>query len=308
MSALELHIPNDRTAVPRYKIGNRFYESSFLEPAIELLSDTVILIYPEVFTSKPILVRTTTNRWLILDTFQNDLKVEGSSPYLTISEAVPVAMTEMKIPRVILGEVRAALLPDFNENQKQLIRDAIDTRSRLPPIASVNEGPYRASERGASQPGEFRLPIVGGSPGRVLTPPQTIRTGQYQIPIVGGYSNRVLTPPQSPRRNLSPRRDQPSEADELPKLSYETLVKQLYGLPVTLPQSLVVNGLRLEFIPFSQLNTIQIDRYIVEPLLQPWAGPPSTQNRIITIFATNGITYLVKALYNQSTNKIFQPI
>lgn len=95
---------------------------------------------------------------------------------------------------------------------------------------------------------------------------------------------------------------------DLTQQSYETLVKQIYGLPVTLPESLIVNGLRLEFIPFSQLNTIQIERYIIEPLLQPWAGPPSTQNRIITIFDRNGMTYLVKALYDQASGRIFPPV
>jgi hypothetical protein len=95
---------------------------------------------------------------------------------------------------------------------------------------------------------------------------------------------------------------------DLTQQSYETLVKQIYGFPVTIPTSLDVNGLRLEFIPFSQLNTIQIERYIIEPLLQPWAGPPSTQNRILTIFGKNGMTYLVKALYDQASGKIFQPV
>ena len=117
----------------------------------------------------------------------------------------------------------------------------------------------------------------------------------------------------SPRRDtnqgiLSSRNNNTSEpVDQLQQQSYETLVKQLYGLPVTLPESLVVNGLKLNFIPFSQLSTIQIERYIIEPLLQPWAGPPNTQNRILTIFGKNGMSYLVKARYDQATNQIFQP-
>ena len=94
----------------------------------------------------------------------------------------------------------------------------------------------------------------------------------------------------------------------LHQLSYETLVKQLYGLPVILPEFLILNGLKVNFVPFSQLNTIQIDRYIIEPLLQPWAGLPSSPNRIITIFGTNGITYLIKAKYDQSSNQIYPPV
>ena len=95
---------------------------------------------------------------------------------------------------------------------------------------------------------------------------------------------------------------------QLEQLSYETLVKQLYGLPVVLPEFLIVNDLKLKFIPFSQLSTIQIEKYIIEPLLQPWAGPPNTQNRILTIFGKNGLTYLVKALYDQASGRIFPPI
>ena len=51
-----------------------------------------------------------------------------------------------------------------------------------------------------------------------------------------------------------------------------------------------------------------IDRYILDPLLQPWTGPPNSQNKILTMFGKNGVTYLVKVRYDQSTNQIFQPI
>lgn len=90
--------------------------------------------------------------------------------------------------------------------------------------------------------------------------------------------------------------------------SYETLLKQLYSLPVTLPEYLIVNDLKINFIPFEQLNTIQIEKYNIDPLLQPWAGPPKIQNRIITIFDTNGMTYLVKARYDQVNSQIYPPI
>ena len=111
-----------------------------------------------------------------------------------------------------------------------------------------------------------------------------------------------------PRSNQVQVQISPLPEENLHKLSYETLVKQLYGLSVTLPEHLIVNGLKVNFIPFSQLNRIQIERYIIEPLLQPWAGPPSTRNRILTIFGTNGMTYLVKALYDPVSNQIFPPI
>ena len=90
--------------------------------------------------------------------------------------------------------------------------------------------------------------------------------------------------------------------------SYETLTKQLYGIPVQLPEFLIINGLRTNFISFPEVPNLQIERFIIDPLLQPWAGPPGTSNRIITLFGRNGLTYLVKARLDPATNQIFPPI
>lgn len=85
--------------------------------------------------------------------------------------------------------------------------------------------------------------------------------------------------------------------------SYETLLRRLYNLSDNEP-----NYLKVKFILFEQLNTIQIDRYIIDPLLQPWSGSPNTQNRILTIFDKNKMTYLVKARYDPVSNQIFPPL
>ena len=98
----------------------------------------------------------------------------------------------------------------------------------------------------------------------------------------------------------------------LQKLSYETLLKQLYGLPVELPSFLILNTLRVNFIPFEEaaqmLNQHKVNNYIIEPLLQPFACSPIGEqiNRILTIFGTNGMTYLVKA--RVENNMIFPPV
>ncbi|CAN5605080.1 hypothetical protein BH23THE1_BH23THE1_32920 [soil metagenome] len=113
-------------------------------------------------------------------------------------------------------------------------------------------------------------------------------------------SSQFLRPESQPSTIYN----QPSLATE----SYETLVRQLYGLPVQLPEFLIINGLRINFVSFQDVTNMQIERYIVDPLLQPWAGPPNTQNRIITVFLRNGITYLVKVRYNPKTNQIFPPV
>jgi hypothetical protein len=52
--------------------------------------------------------------------------------------------------------------------------------------------------------------------------------------------------------------------------SYETLIKQLYGLPIELSQYLIINGIRANFISFQEIANMlsknQIERYIIDPL------------------------------------------
>lgn len=114
-----------------------------------------------------------------------------------------------------------------------------------------------------------------------------------------------------PQSNIS----EPSmtqNTNQLFEQSYEILIKQLYALPVQLPEYLIVNGLRVNFISFEQiaqmLSQNQIFRFVLDPILQPWVGPPNSPNRILTMFGKNGITYLVKARYDQATNQIYLPI
>ena len=131
---------------------------------------------------------------------------------------------------------------------------------------------------------------------------------QQESTVIPGIYGRNPSPVRrSPSPVRSPVRQQESTSD-LFKQSYETLLKQLYGIPVMLPEFLIINGLRASFISFNQLSSIQIERYIIDPMLQPWAGAPGTRNRIVTIFGRNGITYLVKALHNPQSNQIFPPV
>lgn len=96
------------------------------------------------------------------------------------------------------------------------------------------------------------------------------------------------------------------------ELSYTTLLKQLYEIPFEMPKFLILNGLHVKFIPFEEaakmLSKHKIERYIIDPILQPWAGKTDSLNRIVTLFGKNGITYLVKARYDQPTNQIFSPV
>ena len=87
---------------------------------------------------------------------------------------------------------------------------------------------------------------------------------------------------------------------------YEIFLSQLYSLPIN------QSYLPLNFISFQEAHDLlqrkQVDHYTLDPLLQVWAGLPSTPNRIITLHAKNGVNYLVKAQYNSLTQQIFPAI
>ena len=305
-SEIALYVPTDVTQTPQYKFG-RFYSSVTLEPELPLRLNLAIIINTEILTSKPLLVLYELfNRWGLYVTDGNDLYNIGHSETYYRSSHRPLAVHELTVPRLNpLGlNIIPSPKPNFNQNQKNLIMN-----SRSPVAGIIVGGSHGAVEMDRSESGRPRpygRPVMNSSlnvdfdgPSPRVSPPQSPRVG---LPSISGGSPRRRSPSPQPINRI------PESTDQLAQLSYETLVKQLYGLPVELPQFLIVNDLRLEFIPFSQLSSIQIERYIIEPLLQPWAGPPSTQNRIITIFGTNGMTYLVKALYDQATNRIFPPV
>jgi hypothetical protein len=88
--------------------------------------------------------------------------------------------------------------------------------------------------------------------------------------------------------------------------SYETLLSQFYNLPIN------QSYLPMNFISFQDAQELlkqkQIDRYVLDPLLQLWTGSPNTSNRIITLHTKNGVNYLVKAQFDPITNKIYQPV
>ena len=128
------------------------------------------------------------------------------------------------------------------------------------------------------------------------------------IPRLTSAVSQMRTTEYSPSPQPSPRREEvvsiePSEVEQ----SYQTLLRQLYGLPVELPPALVVNGLHSDLVPFDQVSTLPIERFDINPVLQPWAGPPGTPNRIITLILRDGRVVLVKARFDQRSSQIFPP-
>ena len=64
-----------------------------------------------------------------------------------------------------------------------------------------------------------------------------------------------------------------------------------------------------KFISFGQfaqmLSQNQIERYVIDPLLQSFSQPP---NKVLTIFGKNGINFLVKVRYDPQTGQIYPPV
>jgi hypothetical protein len=87
-----------------------------------------------------------------------------------------------------------------------------------------------------------------------------------------------------------------------------TYFAHLYGIPIKIPEFIILNGLRVNFISFDQLREIPIHRSELDPCLQVYAGLPPISNMIVTVFGENGITYLVKARYDSKTEMIYPPI
>ena len=51
----------------------------------------------------------------------------------------------------------------------------------------------------------------------------------------------------------------------------------------------------------------EVVNYEINPKLQIWAGPPGTENRILTLVNRDGKSFLVKVRYDPKTNQVFKP-
>ena len=269
---LDVYLPDDVTKMPRYKIGNRFYRVVDLQIVPEEPSSIAFRMTPGVLNSAPILVRKSdAPEWILLDTNQDQLRIVGHSNGFTGSGPLMNSI-EFMIPRVLEDGTEIGFLvmnvAPFNPVIKRRIDNAIILYTTFPTPNST-----MASDPLLSMHFAFSI----------------------DLPRTENLQNNTIE-------------------KELHQLSYETLIKQLYGLLVEIPEFLILNGLKVNFILFSEISTIQINNYIIEPLLQPWAGPPGNSpigelpNRILTVFGKNGMTYLVKAKYDQINNQIYPPV
>ena len=93
----------------------------------------------------------------------------------------------------------------------------------------------------------------------------------------------------------------PPPPDNRLRETIEALISRLYGLPLSEPPA--------ELTSFEEASRLlqwgQIVNFTIDPLLQVWAGPPGTPNRIVTLIGRDGLSYLVLARYDPATNQIY---
>ena len=299
MSSLSLvisRIPSEGR-VALYEIRGAYFLANTLAPfsgPVNVIDR--INLNPSTLSSEPIIVYTT-NGWVLL--------VSRDDTAVAIASSGGLRQPTEEVIRLIVPineRLERMQLPPFNPNLLSQIENI--TRQHIPLYVTSWErnnempamGEYYPNLNGLNIVSEEPAPVFGG----VIPLEETIDTREW------------VRPPEIRQeiRNKDERSSTPINIgnDELIRLSYESLIKQLYGIPVQLPEYLVINGLRANFVPFQQIGQMlsnnQIERYIIDPLLQPWAGPPGTEYRIFTFFGKNGVTYLVKARYNSQTNQI----
>lgn len=83
-------------------------------------------------------------------------------------------------------------------------------------------------------------------------------------------------------------------------------IYQIY--PVDLPTSIRVDKKQIPVISLEEItkkmNEGKIERYILDPLLQPYAGSHRSQNRLLTFYEKDGNVCHVRAEYDPKANKI----
>jgi len=98
---------------------------------------------------------------------------------------------------------------------------------------------------------------------------------------------KPLTPPEHPE----------TLTVSLTRESVEEMLRHLYGLPATLPKFIMIEETQVPFISYQEachlLNSGEITSFEIPPLLQPWAGPLGTKNRVILLIG-KGYKYLVR--------------
>lgn len=255
-----------------------------------------LLIYYSHVSSSPVFIKTT-NNWMV--SFA-DAHTFFLFPEPVYDEILNVIQFRIPTPSSITPDASHLQEVDSFPYDEQRLRELI----RL----SNNQLTFRHMQTVSPSP-----PVR-----RISTPPRLQRVRRTGRSMAAEPLFQELGPIESP--NLSPVRPEPHQLIETSSMntdirnlknSYETLISQLYSIPVDLPETLFVGFVPAKVISFEQgiqkLTNGEIERFLIDPMLQPWAGPPSSPNRIFSFYSRDGLIYLVKGRYDAINNQIYQP-
>jgi hypothetical protein len=302
-----------------YRIGDHLYEATNLTPNEvprgDMIFEYIMTVQPGIFTSQPLFVKTQTGYHIFITNQAGDLYEIRDEQLISIVNQADLppenveSIITFQVPQLIQQgiqpeEVKPLLLNGFNRQwYERLVRllnnDQQLNRLDVSPVFSTTFH-QKSSQKVYSPPEEL---IQAQNWGRIG------ESQQFQEEFI---KTQPLGRADELQKELTQAQNWGRIGDSKLESNYETLLKQLYGLPMTLPKIIMVNGLPTPIITYEEaVNSIQsglIDNYIVDPYLQPWAGPPQSKNRMVTLFYQNGNISLVKAQYKMATNEIFPPV
>lgn len=93
----------------------------------------------------------------------------------------------------------------------------------------------------------------------------------------------------------------------------EALTRRLYKIyPVDLPKEIEFDGKMCKVLSVAEikekLDAGEIERMLLAPLLQAYAGSYRGDNRLLTFYTKDGSIYHVRASYNVTNNKFDEPV
>jgi hypothetical protein len=292
------YLIQDSRILPYYIINNQTFNATTLN--IFEFNPTDHLRIADMtgftFTSRPLLVRTQNGAWIIFATSDNHLnRIYQSAEDNIVLNDMLIYDNMIMVPNIstITPYIRYTRIPSmelsmFNDTLHRQIHNLVMSHSSLSQIQST------ISQEQSIVPNR-----------RSIEESRNVSSGRT-------YKNNMPEISQSSLTLIE-------SHEKLVRSSYEMLLKQIYNLPVSVPDDLIINNSRVPFIPFQtaiqRIQQNEIEHYIIDPLIQPWAGippasgaPPGTQNKIITLFGKNNLSYLVKVRYDSETNQIYPPI
>jgi hypothetical protein len=273
--SVSLYVNNNYQNDLIYLYNGKYYNAVTLSPDQDSPSDlTKLLEWTDEqirsIPSNPLYVLTY-KKWIIFSA-----QADGS--LAVVSQSGPINDDEVLVNATIFK------LPDLENNFNELPRRDFPMNVFERFVFLVNNGMTIGQFNNAE-------PEVGVRPVSIERSFETALS-EPGSPIYDGSASPIFeSPPPSEPKVIN---QKSPEEDDIFKQSYETLMKQLYGFPVQLPSHLMGIPFIESFQADYLLKTKQIESYSIDPILQPWAGHPSSPIRIITLIDKNGNSYLVR--------------